>query len=159
MTDRQQELIRAAGLRPQSVTVTGFADTCDGERAILTARVFTGAPPAFAVIREVEGVLPGPHRAGAFAVATLSAEFANILPTELERERLLAEGDADGGVGQAAVIRMIRERGKQPQAPSVGEVIDAPQVIELPTEEDAPGLAIPAELVEQAGGEGWGVGV
>jgi hypothetical protein len=97
-----EELIKAAGLRPAHVKITGFADECEGEPAILTGIYDAAVWPAFVFIRATDNE---------WAVATISSVPAGSLTaTEMERERLLAETDPDGGVGQAAVIKMLRDR-------------------------------------------------
>lgn len=150
MTERQEALVQAAGLKPEHVTVTGFAEACIGEPAILTGFFKSNSMAKPTWLRIVEVEVP----AGA-AVAYLSASPLAVTPDELERERLLAEGDADSGVGQEAVIQMIRSR-KPP--PEVGEVIEG-QAVELPPPvvhdgDDLP-RPLPPELADAAGGEGW----
>lgn len=146
MTNDQTNLIRSAGLRPNHVTVSGYVPACDGEEAVLTGIYEAAVWPAFIVIRD---------RPPYGADLVMSSNPGLAQPTELERERILAELDTDSGVGQADVIRMIRER--NPAPPPDAPDLD-PQPIESTAVEEPelpPSEDIPPEVARELG-EGWG---
>lgn len=147
MLPRHAELIEEAGLRPAHCEVTGFAEACDGEPPLLTGRYLAAVRPAFFVLRWIDQVQ---------CVAHLAAGPLEL--TEMEAERLRAEGDADGGVGQERVIAMVRDTpSRELPPPPDPEVLEAIEVTEEP---DGTLTELTPEqqraLLEQADyGSGW----
>lgn len=147
MIPRHAELLDQAGLYPPSVQVHGFAEACDGEPPIMRGVVMRpdGLIGAYYMLRATpDGV-----------VATLSGQVALVEATEMERERFLAEADADGGVPQSRVIKMIREHGGHHGRP---EPIEAELVAELEPDppEAVPLTELTPEQIAAISGEGWG---
>lgn len=153
MTEAQAKLIRDAGLRAAHVKITGYAPECDGEPEILSGLYTAAVAPAFLFVR---------RETPASARATLSnfPAFASA-ETEMELERLNAEMDADGGVGQQAVIDMLRNREAEPVK---GEVMPpiAPPVppLDPPIDSEATELSDlsdeEAQRVLREAEDGWG---
>lgn len=149
MIPRHAELLMQAGLYPLHVQIHGFAEACDGEPPIMRGIVMmphnARAPAAHFLLRASED--------GAVAMLTASPALLDV--SEMERERFLAEADADGGVPQSRVIAMIREHGGHHGPP---EPVDAELIEELEPEpvEAVPLSDMTPEQIAAISGEGWG---
>lgn len=139
-------LIALAGLDPEHIRITGYAPACDGEPELLTGVFLTTR--AFLIVRAwkrygMEG-----------ATAEVSAAIPGVEPTEMERERLLAESkhDDESYPEQRQVIAMVKAREAGPsEQPNVLEASAVEVPVDNPPDVDL--LAGEESDILGAGGE------